>query len=175
MFGEHAGVKSLFKAIAEHTSNIHCKNHQFALCFAYLKNKFLTFLEFDDLLLNLFLVFKNSSIRNAIFKGMQELYKMLKLKLIKSAITRWLPHGKTVERVLNGFVPIVSSANEIYKRKKEPALKSICDDSIKRQVVATLCFLNDVILMTSKLQVFLQPSRLYFLLLPSQIEKLLVD
>ena len=122
MVGEHAGVISLFKAITEHTSNIHCKNHQFTLCFAYLKNKFLTFLEFDDLLLNLFLVFKNSSICNAIFKGMQELYKMLKLKLIKSAITRWLPHGKTVERVLNGFVPIVSYLNEIYKKKKKNQL-----------------------------------------------------
>ena len=145
------------------------------MCFAYLKNKFLTFLEFDDLLLNLFLVFKNSSIRNAIFKGMRELYKMLKLKLIKLAITRWLPHGKAVERVLNGFVPIVSSLNEIYKRKKEPALTDICNDLINRQMVATLCFVNDVILMTSKLQIFLQLSRLYFLLLPSQVEKLLVD
>ena len=64
---------------------------------------------------------------------------------------------------------------KFINKKKEPALKGICDDSIKRQMVATLCFVNDVILMTSKLQVFLQPSRLYFLLLPSQVEKLLVD
>ena len=60
-----------------------------------------------------------------------------------------------------------------FTDKKEPVVKGVHDDLIKPQMVSTLCFVTDAILMTNKLQVFLQASRLNFLLLPSQVEKLL--
>ena len=41
-----------------------------------------------------------------------------KLRLIKAAVTRWLPHGKDGECVLNCLGPIVSSLNEIFTEEK---------------------------------------------------------
>ena len=57
--------------------------------------------EFDSLLLNLFLMMKNSAVKTNIFEETQKAYGLMPLKLAKAVVTRWLSHGKTCERVLD--------------------------------------------------------------------------
>lgn len=173
MSGELNGVQALFKTTSSHLSYIHCRNHRLALCFAHLKGQFPEFLEYDSLLLNLFLVFKNSTVRMSTFSDMQELYGMQSLKLIKAAVTRWLSHGKASQRVIDRFMPLVSALDEIYRKRREPAIKGVRDQLVEPKMIALLCYLTDIIALTNDLQIFLQASRLNFLGIPKKVEALL--
>ena len=44
---------------------------------------------------------KNNSIKQAIFKEVQNAYGLTSVTLIKVAVTRWLSHGKVAQRVLD--------------------------------------------------------------------------
>ena len=88
MSGEHNGVRSLFERSTNHFTYIHCRNHRLALCFAHLIPQFEDFKKFDGLLLNLYLLLKNSSVKQAIFDEVQKAYELTSLKLIKAAVTR---------------------------------------------------------------------------------------
>ena len=68
MLGEHKGVTVHFKRNCSHHSSIHCRNHRLALCFSHLIPWYKPFENFDGLLLNLFLLLKNSSVKASIFK-----------------------------------------------------------------------------------------------------------
>ena len=67
MAGEHNGVKSHLEKATSHFHYIHCRNHRLALCFAHLIPRYNDFQKFDSLLLNLFLLLKNSSVKQSIF------------------------------------------------------------------------------------------------------------
>ena len=74
--------------------------------------------EFDSL----FLMMKNSAVKTNLFDEVQEAYGLIPLKLVKAVGSRWLSHGKTCERVLDRFELLVLALDEIYERKKEPAV-----------------------------------------------------
>ena len=61
MVGEHSDVKALFSDATLHFVYVHCRNHCLALCFAHLFPQFSDFKEFDVLLLNFYLLLKNTS------------------------------------------------------------------------------------------------------------------
>ena len=86
MSGEHNGVRSLFERSTNHFTYIHCRNHRLALCFAHLIPQFEDFKKFDGLLLNLYLLLKNSSVKQAIFDEVQKAYKLTSLNLIKAVV-----------------------------------------------------------------------------------------
>ena len=71
MAGEHSGLKQLLAAATYHFVYIHCWNHRLALYFAHLIPKFPDFENFNRLLLNLYLLMKNSSAKQSIFKEIQ--------------------------------------------------------------------------------------------------------
>ena len=154
MAGEHAGVKQLLAAATYHFVYIHCRNHRLALCFAHLIPKFPDFENFDSLLLNLYLLMKNSSVKQSIFEEIQQAYELLSLKLIKAAVTRWLSHGQAGKRVLDRYETLVASLDQIYVCKHEPAVRGLRDSLVKPKVIAGLCFLTDVFLSTNELQKF---------------------
>ena len=143
MSGEHNGVRSLFERSTNHFTYIHCRNHRLALCFAHLIPLFEDFKKFDGLL-NLYLLLKNSSVKQAIFDEVQKAYELTSLKLIKAAVTRWLSHGKAAQRVLDRFETLVAALDEIYLRKSEPAVRGLRDDLVKPKTIAILCFLADI-------------------------------
>ena len=149
MAGEHAGLKQLLAAATYHFVYIHCQNHRLALCFAHLIPKFPDFENFDSLLLNLYLLMKNSSVKQSIFEEIQQAYELPSLKLIKAAVTRWLSHGQAGKRVLNRYETLVASLDQIYVRKHEPAVLRLRDSLVKMKVIAALCFLTDVLLSTN--------------------------
>ena len=173
MAGEHAGLKQLLAAATYHFVYIHCRNHQLALCFAHLIPKFLDFENFDSLLLNLYLLMKNSSVKQSIFEEIQQAYELPSLKLVKAAVTRWLSHGQAVKRVLDRYETLVASLDQIYVRKHEPAVCGLRDNLVKTKIIVALCFFTDVLLSTNKLQKFLQGSRLDFMEIPSVVNTLI--
>ena len=77
----------------------------------------------DSLLLNLFLLLKNSNVKSNIFEEVQNVYGLKTLKLIKAVITRWLSHGRAAERVLECYEPLIAALDEICLRKKELAVR----------------------------------------------------
>ena len=89
MAGDQNGVKVHFGK-----STSHSRNHRLALCFAHLIPKFDEFKGFDSLLLNLYQLLMNSSVKQSIFEEVQAAYGLQSLKLVKAAVTRWLSHGK---------------------------------------------------------------------------------
>ena len=175
MSGVHEGVQAHFKRKCGHNIYCHCRNHRLALCFAHLIPQYPQFKAYDALLLNLFLLFKHSAVKTVIFEEVQTIYGLKSLKLIKAAVTRWLSHGKASERVLERFESLVDALNTIYEKNKEPSVLGVRDSLVKPEMIATLCFLTDVILLTNKLQVFLQGARLNFVELPAQVNQLIAD
>ena len=173
MLGEHKGVTVHFKENSSHHSSIHCRNHRLALCFAHLIPFHKQFETFDGLLLNLYLLLKNSTVKSSIFQEVQNSYNLTSLKLIKAAVTRWLSHGKASQRVLDRYPQLVEALSKIYERKKEPAVQGLLQQLTHPETGATLCFLSDVIDSTNSLQVFLQHAHLNFLELPSKVDSLI--
>ena len=173
MSGKHNRVRALFEDATPHFAYIHCRNHRLALCFAHLLPQFEDFKKFDGLLLNLYLLLKHSSIKQSIFEKVQNAYELRALKLVKAAVTRWLSHGKAVQRVLDRYEALVASLDAIYLRKQEPAVRGLRDELIQPNVIATMCFLADVLQSTNTLQRILQRARLNFLQIPIEVNKLL--
>ena len=68
---------------------------------------------------------KHSNVKSAIFEEVQDAYGLKSLKLVKAVVTRWLSHGKAVERVLDRYETLVAALEEIYLRKKEPAVRYV--------------------------------------------------
>ena len=173
MLGEHNGVTTHFKEHSSHHSSIHCRNHRLALCFAHLIPFHKEFETFDGLLLNLYLLLKNSTVKSSIFEEVQQSYEQTSLKLIKAAVTRWLSHGKAAQRVLDRYSQLLEALNIIYQRKKEPAVQGLIQQLTNPNDVASLCILADILESTNSLQTFLQNAHLNFLELPSRVDELL--
>ena len=170
---DHKGVKRHFENSTPHFIYIHSKNHRLALSFAHLVPQYEVFKKFDLLLLNLFLLMKNSSVKQAISEEVQSAYELISLKLIKAAVTRWLSHEKAVQRVLDRYEALVAALDAIYIRKKEPGILGIRDELFKPNTIATMCFPADVLQLTNILQCVLRGSRLNFLQIKSEVEKLI--
>ena len=79
----------LFEQYSGHLVFIHSQNHRLALCFTHLK--------FDSLLLNLYLLLKNSTVKSNIFEEVHNAYRLKLLRLMKAVTTQWLSHRTVVE------------------------------------------------------------------------------
>ena len=161
MSWEHYRVKT-FEKITSHFTYIHCQNHCLALRFAHLTPQYAHFKKFDSLLLNLYLLLKNSSVKQVIFDKVEKAYELTSLKLIKAAETHWLSHGKAAQWVLDRYESLVTSLDAIYEWTSEPAVCRLRDDLINHKVVLSLYFLADVLNSTNVLQPILQGARLNF-------------
>ena len=169
----HNGVKKYFKESCSSNLYLHCRNQQLALFFCYLIPKHDTFKQFDVLLLTLWLILKNSSVRQSIFDKVQKAYELTSLKLKKSVFSCWLCHRFTAERLLNYSEPLVAMLDTICFTKNEPAVWRLRYNFVKSDKKATLCFLAVVIETINVLQTVLPGARLNFLQLPSAVHKLI--
>ena len=89
-----------FKISSPFSVYVHCRNHRLALCFAHIIPRYPNMVKFDSLLLNFFLVLKNSNNKTNVFMEVQEAYGLPKLKLIKAVYTRWLSQGKATDALI---------------------------------------------------------------------------
>ena len=88
MAGTYHGVRSYFEQCSGHLVYIHYRNHRLALCFTHLIPKYDDFVKFDSLLLNLYLLLKNSTVKSNIFEEVQNACELKSLKLITVVTTR---------------------------------------------------------------------------------------
>ena len=72
--GESSRVKNHFESLISHFNYTYCRNHFLALCFVYLISKYENFQKLHSLLLNLCLLFKNSSLNQSISEELQSSY-----------------------------------------------------------------------------------------------------
>ena len=122
MSREHSGVKKYFEESCKHKLNRYCRSHRLASCFAHLIPKYDEFKQVKVLLLILYYILKNSSVRQSIFEEVQKAYKLTSLKAIEAAATCWLGHGYAAQRVLDCYKPLVAELDIIYLCKSEPAV-----------------------------------------------------
>ena len=92
------GVRSYFEQYSGHSVFIHSQNHRLALCFTHLIPKHDNFVKFDSLLLNVYLLLKNSTVKSNVFEEVHNTYRLKLLWLIKAVTTQWLSLKKVVER-----------------------------------------------------------------------------
>ena len=123
MTGIYHGVRSYFEQCSGHLVYIHYRNHRPALCFTHLIPKYDDFVRLDSLLLNLYLLLKNSTFKSNVFEEVQNAYGLKSLKPIKAVTTRSLSNGKAVERVPDHYEALVASLDAIYLRNKELAVR----------------------------------------------------
>ena len=93
MAGIYHGVRSYSEQCSGHLVYIHYRNHRLALCFTHLIPKYDDFVKFNSVLLNLYLLLKNSAVKFNNFEKAQNTYGLKLLKLIKAVATRWLSQG----------------------------------------------------------------------------------
>ena len=155
-----------------HFNYIHCRDHGLALCFVHLIPHFDEFKSLDSLLLNLYLLSNNSSKKQSIFNEVQSAYGLDSLKLIKTAVICWLSHGTIAQQVLDCLEPLVASLDAIYLQKYEPAVHGLCDCLIQPNMIATLCFLTDVLKSKIVLQTIVQGSQLNLVAILNEVQKL---
>ena len=67
----------------------------------------------------------------------------------------------------------MTALDAIYIRRKEPSVLGIRDELVKPNTIAAMCFLADVLQLTNILQCVLKGSRLNFLQVKSEVEKLI--
>ena len=142
MSGEQNGMKAHFQNFITHFNYIHCRNYHLAWCFTHLIPQFDEFKNFDSLLLNLYLLLKNNSMKQSIFNEVQCAYGLDSLKLIKDAVTCWHSHGTAAQLVFDRFEPLVASIDAMCLWKFEPAVRGLCDSLVQSNMIATLCFLS---------------------------------
>ena len=102
---------------------VYCRNHSLPYCFAHIIPRYLNMVKFHSLLLNSFLILRNSNVKTNIVVEVQEVYSLPELKLIKNAVTCWLSHGKAAYRCLDCYTSFLVSLEKIYEKKKEPAVR----------------------------------------------------
>ena len=151
MSGDHNGVKQFFLGCQCHTLHtsfietivLLCVSHH-TLHTSFIKTivllcvcvipQYVDFKNFDALLLNLYLLMKNSSIKQEV----QNIYGLTSMKLIKVAVNRWLSYGKVAQRILDCYEVLVEALDAIYMRNRKPAVRVVRDDLVNPTTIATL-------------------------------------
>ena len=123
MSDQQNGVCAYFLNSSLFSVYVHCRNHSLPKCFAHIIPRYLNMVKFHSLLLNPFLILRNSNAKTNIVMEVQEVYRLPKLKLIKDAVTCWLLHRKAAYRSLDRYKLFLVSLEKIYEKKKEPAVR----------------------------------------------------
>ena len=113
MSGEKTGVQRRYRCEAPFSIYVNCGCHRLASCFKHLVNKFPCISEIDKLLLGLWKNVHYSSVNRHIFCELQQAYHLQPRHLVKTAVTRWLPHGQSFKRVRERYEQIVLALHEI--------------------------------------------------------------
>ena len=100
---EITGLQQRLRHLSPHMKYINCQNHQLALKFVHLLTEFKSLQDVDQLLLNLWKIFKYSSFKFSVFEKAQESEGLTPLKLLNCATARWLSHGAATQRIISRF------------------------------------------------------------------------
>lgn len=114
----------------------------------------------DSALLAIWKLFHYSPQRFAIFKSVQETYGLEPLTLVRAGVTRWLSHGKACIRFTNRYVEILDALDSIYDKKREPEVLGLRMILTRKNIIAMILLLCDVLRPVNILSMFLQDSKI---------------
>lgn len=114
----------------------------------------------DAALLAVWKLFHYSPSRFAVFKGIQEAYGDRPLTIIRAATTRWLSHGKACVRFVDRYTQILDTLDAIYTKKKEPEVFGLRIAVTKKENMAMILLLCDVLKIVNILSMYLQSSEI---------------
>ena len=119
MSGEQHGVKTFFKKITSHFTYINCRNRCLALCFAHIIPQYPDFKKLDSLLLNLYLLIKSSTVKQAIFDEVSS--KSLRTNVCKthqSCSNLLVEPWQSCSASLDRYESLIVSLDAIYERSQ---------------------------------------------------------
>jgi len=125
--------------------------------------------EVDAALLSVWKLFHYSPQRFAVFQEVQESYGEVVLTLVRAACTRWLSHGKACMRFIDRYVSIVDALDAIYDKKKEPEVFGLRAIITRKDIVAMILLLCDILKPVNILSMFLQDPCIIFSTVESKV------
>ncbi|XP_053402635.1 uncharacterized protein LOC123550255 [Mercenaria mercenaria] len=106
---------------------------------------FLVLEDVDSLLLSVWKLFHYSSQKYVIFMDAQKAYGMKNLKIVRAAATRWLSHGHACRRLIERFVQVLDSLDEMIDRRHDPEIEGIRNMLCSKSTFAGILILCDLL------------------------------
>ena len=125
----------------------------------------------DQLLLNLWKMFKYSSFEFSVFEKVQESEGLTPFKILKCATTRWLSHGTATKGIISCFSPLVD-ALDTYFEKHDAEVKGV-QDLLLRPVILFLLLLTKVLVHVNRFSRFLKSRSLVYTTIPRKLSQLI--
>ena len=159
MSGEHRGLGRRIRHISPHALYLNCRNHRLALCLVHLLIHYPALVELDSVMLCLWKLFKNSTVRTAVFDNAQMADEV---KILRAALTRWLTHGKTAIRITSRFKQLIAALDTLYATRRDDDAKGI-RDRLLRPTTIMMLLLAEALVPMNIFSCFLQTRHLTYL------------
>ena len=101
--------KPLIRNVAVFSVYVNCRCHQLALVFVHLIKEHPVLSQVDSVLLQVWKIFKFSTVRNSILEEAQIVEGTKPLKMLKAVTTQWLTHGQAAVHVVEKYKSIIAS------------------------------------------------------------------
>ena len=137
MAGEVAGLQALIRNVAVFSVYVNCRCHRLALVFVHLIKEHPVLSQVDSVLLQVWKIFKFSTVRNAILEEVQIVEGTKPLKMLKAVTTRWLTHGQAAVRVVERYKSIIAACDTIFFERGDCEVKGVHNQLLKKH--ALLC------------------------------------
>ena len=124
----------------------------------------------DQLLLNLWKMFKYSAFEFSVFKKVQESEGLTPFKILKCATTRRLSHGTATLGIIP-FSPLVD-ALDTYFEKHDAEVKGV-RDLLLRPVILFLLLLTKVLVHVNRFLLFLKSRSLVYTTITRKLSQLI--
>ena len=100
----------------------------------------------DSVLLQVWKIFKFSTVRNAILEEAQIVEGTKPLKMLKAVTTRWLTHGQAAVRVVERYKSIIAARDTIFFERGDCEVTTVtCDQLLKKHVMLMLLCIADLL------------------------------
>ncbi|CAG2224053.1 unnamed protein product [Mytilus edulis] len=171
MSGEEKGLQRRMRHLSPLSFYINCRNHKLALCLKHLAKDIPLLAELDKTLLCLWKMFEYSPLKAGVFRVFQETYGLKPMVLIKASMTRWLSHLHACLRVIERYETIVDTLDSLYNDLKEPEIFGVRHILTRKDVVAMMLLLCDVLKPVNILNLCLQSENVNFTNLDQNVQK----
>lgn len=175
MSGEHKGLQRRMRNASPLAIYINCRNHRLALCLKHLTKTYPLLAEVDNTLLSLYNLFEYSPQKMAVFLSVQEVYGQRPLILLRASMTRWLSHLHASARFIERYEPVLDTLDNLYAEFKQPEVFGVQHFTTRRDIVAMILLLCDVLKPVNYLSLYLQEDLVNFTHLETRVKQTLDD
>ena len=175
MSGTHKGLQRRMTNASPFAVYINCRNHRLALCLKHLTKSYPLLSEVDNTLLSLYNLFEFSPQKLAVFLAVQEAYGQRPLILVRASMTRWISHLHASVRFIERYESLLDALDNLYAEFKQPEVFGIRHFVVRRDIVALILLLCDVLRPVNFLSLYLQEDQVNFTHLDTRVKQTLDD